>query len=396
MSNAYQLWWAPPPPPATALGRHRPLAPLAGVHVSPICLGTMSLGTAWGPVTGTITKEETFKLLDGFYAAGGNFIDTSNNYHDEESEMFVGEWMEARGIREQIVVATKYTSNYKRGQKVGQMTHYAGNNMKSLHNSVEASLKKLRTDHIDILYVHFWDWTCGIEEIMNGLHNLVAAGKVLYLGISDTPAWIVAKANTYARCMGKTPFCIYQGLWNVMQRDFERDIIPMARAEGMAIAPWGVLASGKVRTDQEEEQRSRSGEGGRKDMHSDDWKRSPAQRKVCQALEKVAAEVGASNIRAVAIAYVMQKTPYVFPIIGGRKIEQLKDNVEALELALSPEQIAHIESVAPFDPGFPAIMCGDGSVYIPLQSSAGHFERWPVQQALRPSGTKTANGNGHA
>ncbi|TFY63859.1 hypothetical protein EVJ58_g2998 [Rhodofomes roseus] len=363
----------------------------------------MSIGTTWAPITGTVTKEVAFKIFDAYYEAGGNFIDTSNNYHDEESEAFIGEWMEARGIREEIVVATKYTSNYKRGQKVGQMTHYAGNNMKSLHNSVEASLKKLRTDHIDILYVHFWDWTCGIEEIMNGLHNLVAAGKVLYLGISDTPAWIVAKANTYARCMGKTPFCIYQGLWNVMQRDFERDIIPMARAEGMALAPWGVLASGKIRTDAEEERRAQTGERGRKDMGSDDWKRTPAQRRVCQALEKVAKEVGAKSIRTVAIAYVMQKTPYVFPIIGGRKVEQITDNAEALEIALSPEQITYIESVVPFDPGFPGFVCGDGSFYIPLQGSAGNFDRWPTQQAIRPSGSKSvralngANGsNGHA
>ncbi|KZT63480.1 arylalcohol dehydrogenase [Daedalea quercina L-15889] len=382
------MWWAPPPPPATALGHHRALAPLAGVHVSPMCLGSMSLGTKWDPVTGSTTKEETFKLLDAFYEAGGNFIDTSNNYQDEESEIFIGEWMEARGIREQIVVATKYSSNYKRGQEVRQMTHYAGNNMKSLHNSVEASLKKLRTDHIDLLYVHFWDWSCGIEEVMNGLHNLVVTGKVLYLGISDSPAWVVAKANTYARCMGKTPFCIYQGLWNVMQRDFERDIIPLARAEGMAIAPWGVLASGRIRTDEEEERRARTGEGGRADMASDEWKRTPEQRAVCQALEKVAAEVGAKSITAVAIAYVMQKTTYVFPVIGGRKINQLRDNIEALEIALSPEQIAYIESMVPFNPGFPAVMCGDGSWYCPLQGSAGHFDRWPFQQALRPSGIK--------
>ena len=105
--------------------------------------------------------------------------------------------------------------------------------MKSLHNSVNASLKKLRTDYIDILYVHWWDYTCGIEEVVNGLHNLVVQGKVLYLGVSDTPAWVVSKANTYARLTGKTPFVIYQGAWSIMQRDFERDILPMALEEGM-------------------------------------------------------------------------------------------------------------------------------------------------------------------
>lgn len=116
---------------------------------------------------------------------------------------------------------------------IAQKTHYVGNNIKNLHISVEASLKKLRTDYIDILYIHWWDYTCGIEEVMNGLHHLVAQRKVLYLGISDTPAWIVPKANLYARLTGKTPFVIYQGLWSIMQRDFERDILPMALSEGM-------------------------------------------------------------------------------------------------------------------------------------------------------------------
>ena len=150
---------------------------------------------------------------------------------DETSEEFIGEWMEQRGIRDQIVLATKYTSDYRRG-KDGQHSCFVGNNFKSMHNSVNASLKKLRTDYIDILYVHWWDYTCSVEEVMDGLHTLVLQGKVLYLGVSDTPAWIVAKANNYARMSGKTPFVIYQGAWSILQRDFERDIIPMARAEG--------------------------------------------------------------------------------------------------------------------------------------------------------------------
>ena len=129
----------------------------------------------------------------------------------------------------------QYASNYMRSrphEEVPQKTHFVGNSMKSLHNSVNASLKKLRTDYIDILYVHWWDYACSVEEVMSGLHHLVAQGKVLYLGISDTPAWIVAKANTYARMANKTPFVIYQGEWSIMKRDFERDILPMALAEG--------------------------------------------------------------------------------------------------------------------------------------------------------------------
>ncbi|KAF9799281.1 hypothetical protein IEO21_10596 [Rhodonia placenta] len=318
-----QSFFVPTPPPKTKLGNHRQLAPLAGIHVSPICLGAMSVG-------------DNFKLLDAFYDAGGNFIDTANNYQDETSEQFIGEWMERRQNRDQMVIATKYTSNFKRAADLSQKTSYVGNNIKSLHVSVEQSLKKLRTDYIDILYVHWWDWTCGVEEVMNGLHHLVAQGKVLYLGVSDTPAWIVSRANMYARLTGKTPFV----------RDFERDIIPMARVEGMALAPWNVLAGGKIRTDAEEERRRQTGEKGRTIM-SADWERTPEERKVCQVLEKVAAETGATSIT------VMQKTPYVFPIVGGRKVEHLMDNIGALDIALTPEQIAELEAVKPFAKGFP-------------------------------------------
>lgn len=124
---------------------------------------------------------------------------------------------------------------YKRGasfEEIPQKSQYSGNSMKSMHISVRDSLQKLRTSYIDILYVHFWDYNCTVEEVMNGLHTLVAQGKVLYLGISDTPAWIVTKANSYARMSGKTPFVIYQGEWNIIQRDFERDILPMCVYEG--------------------------------------------------------------------------------------------------------------------------------------------------------------------
>ncbi|KAI0346388.1 aryl-alcohol dehydrogenase [NADP(+)] [Trametopsis cervina] len=376
-------FFAPPPEPATKLGRHRKLSPLAGVHVSPIQLGAMSIGDKWAAAgMGAMNKEDSFKLLDAYYEAGGNFIDTANNYQSESSEEFLGEWMEQRGIRDQIVLATKYTTPYKRAEDAKQRTHYAGNNTKSLHLSVEASLKKLRTSYIDILYVHWWDYTSGVEEVMNSLHNLVAERKVLYLGISDTPAWIVSKANTYAKMSGKTPFVIYQGAWSILERDMERDIIPMCVAEGLAIAPWGVLGGGKLRTDAEEEKRRQTGEKGRQLFGS--WERNETERKVSQALEKVAAEVGAKSITSVAIAYLMQKVPYVFPIIGGRKVEHLHANLEALEIALTPEQVEYLETIVPFQKGFPYSYFGDGQDYNALYKSAGHFDKWPVAPALRP------------
>ncbi|EJF56113.1 Aldo/keto reductase [Dichomitus squalens LYAD-421 SS1] len=377
--------WIPAPEPPTKLGRYRQLSPLAGVRVSPICFGAMSIGDKWEQLgMGAMNKESSFALLDAFYEAGGNFIDTANNYQDESSEEFIGEWMEKRGIRDQIVVATKYTTNFKRhAEDIKQKVHYTGNNLKAMHISVEASLKKLRTDYIDILYVHWWDGDTSVEEVMNGLHNLVTSGKVLYLGISDTPAWIVSKANLYARLTGKTPFVIYQGAWSILQRDFERDILPMARAEGLALAPWNVLAAGRVRTDEEEERRRQTGELGRT-ISRPAWERTESERKVCKALEDVQRQVGAKSIQAVAIAYVMQKTPYVFPIIGCRKTEQLQANIEALDVKLTEEHIKFLEGVLPFDAGFPSTMVGDGTEYILLARSAGNFDKWPRAQAIRP------------
>ncbi|KAE9393173.1 Aldo/keto reductase [Gymnopus androsaceus JB14] len=373
----------PAPEPPTKLGVYRVLSPRAGVRVSPICLGAMSIGDKWNDFMGSMDKEASFKLMDAYYDMGGNFIDTANNYQNESSEEFVGEWMEKRGNRDQMVIATKYTTNFKLGNtSVKQQVNYTGNNAKSLHISVEASLKKLRTDYIDILYLHWWDYDTSVEEIMDSLHHLVTSGKVIYLGISDTPAWIVAQANQYAKDHGKTPFVVYQGKWNIMDRSFERDIIPMARSLGLALAPWSVLARGKLRTDEEEERRRTTGEKGRTMTGS--WERNEDEIKMSRALEKVAKDIGAKSISAVAIAYVMQKTPYVFPIIGGRKVENLVENLEALSISLTDEQIKELESVIPFDVGFPIDMIGDGTEINFLLATAAKMQRMPHPKALRP------------
>ncbi len=201
---------------------------------------------------GECPKPTAFAMLDHFYSNGGNFIDTANNYQDEESERWVGEWMAERGVRDQIVLATKYTTAYRtyEGHDKMQHTQYCGNGAKSLHLSVRDSLRKLQTDYIDILYVHWWDFTTSIPELMQSLNDLVRAGKVLYLGISDTPAWTVSKANEYARNHGLRQFVVYQGRWSAAARDFERDIIPMCQAEGMGIAPWGSLGGGNFKSEE--------------------------------------------------------------------------------------------------------------------------------------------------
>lgn len=166
--------FSPAPQPPTELGRYRILSPTAGVRVSPLQFGAMSIGSAWSDFMGSMDKEHSFKLLDAYFEAGGNFIDTANNYQSEESEAWLGEWMASRKNRDQLVVATKYTTDYKQYEYgKGKSVNHCGNHKRSLHVSVRDSLVKLQTDWIDILYLHWWDHTTSIEEIMDSLHILV-------------------------------------------------------------------------------------------------------------------------------------------------------------------------------------------------------------------------------
>lgn len=349
-------FFTPAPEPTTELGRYRILSSTAGIRVSPLQLGAMSIGDAWSGFMGSMDKESSFKLLDAYFEAGGNFIDTANNYQHEQSEAWLGEWMTARGNRDQIVLATKFTTDYKSHKfGKGKVPNHCGNHKRSLHMSVRDSLAKLQTDWIDILYVHWWDHTTSIEEIMDSLHILVEQGKVLYIGFSDTPAWVVSAANYYARAHGKTPVSIYQGRWNVMSRDFEREIIPMARYFGMALAPWDVLGGGKLQSKEAMEERKKKGEGLRSMFTGE---QSEEEVKMSEALSKVAGEHGIKSVTAIALAYVMAKAPNVFPLVGGRKIEHLQDNIQALKIKLTEDQITYLESINSFDPGFPNTFIG--------------------------------------
>ncbi|CAI4720254.1 BAP_1a_G0043750.mRNA.1.CDS.1 [Saccharomyces cerevisiae] len=348
----------PLPEPPTELGRLRVLSKTAGIRVSPLILGGASIGDAWSGFMGSMNKEQAFELLDAFYEAGGNCIDTANSYQNEESEIWIGEWMASRKLRDQIVIATKFTGDYKKYEVGGgKSANYCGNHKRSLHVSVRDSLRKLQTDWIDILYVHWWDYMSSIEEVMDSLHILVQQGKVLYLGVSDTPAWVVSAANYYATSHGKTPFSVYQGKWNVLNRDFERDIIPMARHFGMALAPWDVMGGGRFQSKKAMEERKKNGEGLRTFVGGPE--QTELEVKISEALNKIAEEHGTESVTAIAIAYVRSKAKNVFPLIGGRKIEHLKQNIEALSIKLTPEQIEYLESIVPFDVGLPKSLIGD-------------------------------------
>ncbi|KAF2690457.1 aryl-alcohol dehydrogenase-like protein [Lentithecium fluviatile CBS 122367] len=375
-----------PPKPKSLLDFHRVLSPSAGVRVSPLCLGAMNFGDAWEKGMGKCDKDTTFAILDYFHEQGGNFIDTANNYQNEESETWIGEWMSSRKVRDEIVLATKFTTCYPPNNEKSprQRTNYAGNSAKSLHVSLEASLKKLQTDYIDLLYVHWWDFTTSIPELMQSLNHMVQRGKVLYLGVSDTPAWVVSKANQYARDHGLRPFSVYQGLWSAASRDFEREVIPMTREEGMALAPWGALGGGNF-TLQDKQKNNEQGRNFRPQTED--------QRKISEKLTTIA-KAKNTLITSVALAYVRHKAPYVFPIVGGRKVEHLKGNIEALSLQLSDEEIDDIDSATDFDVGFPMNFLFEfgGTKYntrmtssdIGLLRYAGKLDSVPVERGVKP------------
>jgi aryl-alcohol dehydrogenase-like predicted oxidoreductase len=193
----------------------------SGLRVSELCLGTMTFGDDWG---WGAPKDESRKMFDAFTEAGGNFIDTANNYTNGTSEKFVGEFTKAD--RDHFVIATKYTLN-----EYATDPNFGGNHRKNMRRSVEGSLKRLDTDHIDLLWLHMWDGMTPVEEVMRALDDLVRAGKVLYVGISDTPAWVVSQANTLADLRGWSRLVAYQGEYSLASRAPERDILPMTRDE---------------------------------------------------------------------------------------------------------------------------------------------------------------------
>jgi aryl-alcohol dehydrogenase-like predicted oxidoreductase len=272
-----------------------------------------------------------------------------SRYRDGETEEWVGEWLQARGNRDQLVIATKYTNSYRPKFTSEIQANYGGNGTKSMKLSLENSLKRLGTTYIDLFYLHIWDYTTSIPELMHSLNDLVVAGKVLYLGISDTPAWIVSKANQYARDHGLRQFTVYQGMWSAAIRDFEREIIPMAMDEGMALAPYGVLNQGRFQTREGFKQREKDNSNGRNFIPT-----SETDKQVSAVLEDLAAKRGDDvTLLNIALAYVMQKTPYVFPIIGGRKVDHLLGNLKGFELYLTDDEMHAIDSAYPFRHGFP-------------------------------------------
>jgi aryl-alcohol dehydrogenase-like predicted oxidoreductase len=305
----------------------------SGLRVAELFLGAMTFGGRFA------SREESRRMLDAYADAGGNVVDTAVNYRDGESEQILGELL--KGRRDRFVVATKYTVSLD-----GTDPNAAGNHRKNLVRSLETSLRRLGTDHVDLYWVHIWDPHTPIEETMRALDDTVRAGKVLYVGISDAPAWVVSRANTLAEWRGWTPFVGLQVPYNLLQRDVERELLPMAEAYGMSVAAWGPLASGILSG-----KYTRPGGAGA-DTRVDAAAVTERDHAVARAVQEVADEVGASPSQ-VAIAWTMARSRAVHPIVGARRLEQLLDNLGAAGLALPPEAVGKLCAATEFRAGFP-------------------------------------------
>ncbi|WAZ25050.1 aldo/keto reductase [Streptomyces cinnabarinus] len=310
-----------------------------GLRVSELFLGAMTFGEGGGV---GVPREEAARILDTYAEAGGNVVDTAVNYGDGQSESIVGELL--KGRRDRFVLSTKYTCT-----RDGEDPNAAGNHRKNLTRSLETSLRRLGTDYIDLYWVHIWDPNTPVEETMRALDDAVRSGKVLYIGVSDAPAWLVSRANTLAELRGWTEFAGLQVPYSLLNRDVERELLPMAEALGLSVAAWsplqGGILSGKYTRP--------GGVGGGEPARLDAGAVGEREHAVARAVGSVADELGVSPAQ-VALAWTMTRSAAVHPIVGARRAGQLADNLGAAGLTLPAELMTRLEEPTGFRLGFPA------------------------------------------
>lgn len=331
---------------ATALDHYRLLG-RSGLRVSPLSLGTMTFGDEWGWGS---KPDEARRIFDRYVEAGGNFIDTANFYTNGTSEQLVGQFAADR--RDQLVIATKYTLGTRPGDP-----NAGGNQRKNMVQSVEASLKRLNTDRIDLFYLHAWDFTTPVEEVLRGMDDLVRSGKVVYLGISDTPAWQVSRMQAIADLRGWSPLIALQIEHSLVERTVERDLLPMAAEMGLGVVPWSPLAGGILtgKYGAADLKPSAPGEtevGTRKATMAVNGRLNARNLSIAEVVKSVAAEVGATPSQ-VALAWSLTHPEVASPIIGARTLTQLEDNLGALTLELGAGHLAQLNDASAIELGFP-------------------------------------------
>jgi aryl-alcohol dehydrogenase-like predicted oxidoreductase len=331
----------------------------SGLRVSPLCLGAMTFGEdlGWGS-----SVEESQEIMDRYLAAGGNFIDTANFYTKSHSEKIIGDHLGRHPAkRDRVVIATKFSGNLYPGDP-----NAGGSGRKAVLAACENSLRRLQTDYIDLYWLHAWDVHTPIEETLSTLEDLVRAGKVRYIGVSDTPAWKIAQANVLAAFRGAPQFIGLQIEYSLLERSVEQELVPMALELGLGITPWSPLKSGVL-----------SGKYTRHNANDAKADRAAFMQGILNEstytlideLEKVA-RAHDSSVARVALAWLRQRPGVSSTIIGARRVSQLEDNLKSLDVTLTPAELAHLDGLtAPklgfpqsMQPVFPAIINGGTSV----------------------------------
>lgn len=317
----------------------------SGLRVSPLSLGTMTFGmeAGWGT-----SDEDARKMLDHYFDRGGNFIDTANFYGNGGSEALLGKLLRER--RQRAVVATKYSLMMRPGDP-----NACGNQRKNMVQSVEDSLKRLNTDYIDLLYLHVWDSFTPAEEILRAFDDLVRAGKVVYVGISDTPAWQVSRLQAIAELRGWAPLIAIQVPYNLTERTVEREFMPMATEMGLGVLPWSPLAGGVLSGKySREDLKAQTGASmdSRKTINLATGRLNERALNIAEVVGQVADELGVPPAQ-VALAWTLQNTAVVSPIVGARTFEQFEGNLAALTVGFSGDQLERLNTVSAIENCFP-------------------------------------------
>jgi aryl-alcohol dehydrogenase-like predicted oxidoreductase len=315
----------------------------SGLRVSPLSLGAMTFGEdlGWGS-----SVEESQRIIDRYVDAGGNFIDTANFYTKSHSEKIIGDHVGRHPARrDRLVIATKFSGNLYPGDP-----NAGGSGRKAIIGSLEGSLRRLQTDYVDLYWLHNWDVHTPIEETMATLETLVQAGKVRYIGVSDTPAWKIAQANVMAHFRGWSPFIGLQIEYSLLERTVEQELVPMALELELGITPWSPLKSGvlsgKYTRENAGEQQGRASGRGLVDERAFS---------VIDALQEIA-RAHDTTVARVALAWVRMQPGVTSTIIGARRLDQLEDNLRSLEVDLTADELARLDALTRPTFGFPQSM----------------------------------------
>ncbi|MGD1148197.1 MAG: aldo/keto reductase [Thermoanaerobaculaceae bacterium] len=323
----------------------------SGLRVSPLCLGAMTFGEDWG---WGAPEEAVRKILDRYLEAGGNFIDTADGYTDGHSEEILGRYCKAKKNREGVVLATKFTFNSQPGDP-----NAGGNGRKNILRALEGSLRRLRTDAVDLYWLHAWDMLTPVEEVMATIDTLVRAGKVRYFGLSAVPAWYLARAQTIAELRGTEPVCALQLEYSLVERTIEREHVPAALELGMGVCPWSPLASGLLTGKYKPARGGVKGTGRLATAGGARFSKATERNwAIVGEVLAVARELGRSPAQ-VALNWVTKRRGVASTIIGATTLAQLEDNLAALEFEIPEGPASRLEAVSRPEPAFPYYFFGD-------------------------------------